>query len=73
MSDVASTVHNPDVRVLIYRVIREGAATVGEVVTAVSEQLNCPETTVIDQLRALEDSAMLYRDGTGSDAEVRLP
>jgi len=70
---VQSSPNNGDIRLAIYRAIRGGASTVGETVTAVSEECDCPETVVIEQVRNLEDAELLYRDGSGSDAEVRLP
>jgi len=74
MSEQQTTTQSGDLRLAIRSAIADdGAETVGEVITSVKEACHCSETDVIEQVRSLENADLLYRDGSGSDAEVSLP
>lgn len=73
MSSSANYANDGDIRLGIYLAIREGCDTVGEIVTAVADDEDCPESAVTEQMQVLEDNGLLFRDSDDSDAEVRLP
>jgi len=55
------------------RIDVEQEVTVAIVVTDVARRSGLPESAIKIEIDRLEAHGLLYRDGDGSDAEVRLP
>jgi DNA-binding MarR family transcriptional regulator len=51
----------------------EEQVTVRTIVEDLTEQLNVDEPAVLEQIDTLEGSGFVYLDGSGLDAEVRVP